>query len=405
MYYFMTSAIKRKFIEELRRYWADHPKYPELVNNIQGKFSFSSRPLQGIIVKNSGGTRVDLSADNYVGVVKSYTYLTRAKGKPGHALEWVREDAVAIQRNQGKFPSSPGIYYIDVMDDPDQEGEHIFYVDPLLNVFQEQVALLTPTTAQLGQPPLEGTLRIFEMPSGSMLYEGSNYTLDLGPDGKPNGGLTLIQPITGGRWLQADYLYPIDTLGPFPIYEMHANNLAIPGVVLAFGTRIVTGDQMAVVVQDIRRPAALEYGGQWELSLDFDVTATGVYQQQDILDASVMYIWGVLRPQMSDQGLEITDLSLGGESEEVRDETGDDYIYNATFSVTCRTSWSLHVPLDAWLRQAAPLTVAQSKELMSLPADQLAGQQGNIKVPDNLGLEAMRDPFWSGRQGTFPVLR
>jgi len=405
MYFYLTSAIKRKFIEELRRYWADHPKYPELANNIQGKFSFSARPLQGIIVKNSGGTRVDLSADNYVGVVKSYVYLTRAKDKPGHALEWVREDALAIQQNDGQFPSPPGIYYIDVVDDPDQEGEHVFYVDPLRNVFHEPVALLTPTTAQLDQAPLAGTVRLFEMPSGSMLYEGTNYTLDLDMAGNPNGGITFIQAITGGRWVQADYLYPLETQGPFPIYEMHADNRAIPGVVLAFGQRIVTGDQMAVVVQDIRRPAALEYGGHWELSLDFDVTATDVYQQQDILDSSVMFIWAVLRPQMSDQGLEITDLSLGGESEEIRDDTGDDYIYNASFSLVCRTTWSLHVPLDLWLRQASPLTVAQSKELMVLPDDQLAGQEGNIRIPEGLNLESMRDPFWSGRQGTFPVLR
>lgn len=405
MYFQLTAAVKRKFIEELRRLWATHPKYRDIVDRIQGKFSFKERPQYGIIVKNSGGSRVDLSPDNYIGLVKSYVFLNRVVNKPGVAIEWVREDAVALQRNQGQFPSAPGVYFIDIQDDPDQPGEHIFFVDPLLDVYHEQVMLLTPTTANLAQAPLAGTVRLFEMPARYMLYEGTNYTLDAGPDGKPTGGITLLQPITGGRWLEADYRYPIDSLGPFPIYEMYANNSAIPGVVLAFGTQVETGDQLAVVVQAARYPAALEFGGQWELSLDFDVVARDVYAQQEILDRTVMWLWGVLRSHLYYQGIEITDVSLGGESEEVYDEAGDDYFYNATFSVTCRTDWSIHIPMAAWIRQASDLTVTQAKAAASMTDDEVAQVQGNIQAVATLGLESVQDPFWSGRQGTFPILR
>ena len=117
MFYQLTESIKRRIILELRKFWQHHPKYPELVNNIQGKYSFEERPQYGIIVKISGGSRVDMSADNYRGVVKSYVYLTKVNNKPGFSLEWVREDSRAIQDNGGVFPSQAGVYYIDLIED------------------------------------------------------------------------------------------------------------------------------------------------------------------------------------------------------------------------------------------------------------------------------------------------
>lgn len=398
MYFQLTEAVKRRFIDELRAYWKHHPKYrDDLANNIQGKFSFKERPQHGIIVKTGSGNRVDLSADNYLGMVESYVLLTRVKNKPGMSVEWVREDARAIQVNGGRFPSPPGVYFIDLA----EEGQ--FWVDPLLDVYHEPVSI-TGVTGQLQHPPLTGTLRLFEMPSGFMYQEGVNYTLGIGDDGLPDGSLTLTLPLTGGRWLQADYRYPDESRGPFPYTEMHADNQAIPGCVLAFGRRAEKGDQIAVIVHDIRRPAYLEYGGKWELTLDFDVMSRDVYAQQEIVDQTVIYLWGILRSRLSHQGIEVTDVTLGGESEEVYDENGDDYFYNAAFTVVCQTEWSIHVPLDGWLRQVAPLTVAQAKEIAALPDEALAGEDGNIGI-DALGLESIRDPFWSGRAGTFELVR
>ena len=403
MYFQLTSALKRRFISELRMYWMHHPKYrDDLPNNIQGKFSFKERPQHGIIVKTGSGNRVDLSADNYLGVIESFCLLTKVTNKPGFSIEWIREDGRAIQQNNGTFPSQAGIYYIDVQE---ENGGLVFYVDPLLDVFHEPVSLIDLTVAQLQQPPLTGTLRLFEMPSGFKYVEGVNYTLDTDPTGKLTGGVTLMKALTGGRWLQADYRYPIESRGPYPIVEMHANNVAIPGVVLAFGRRAQAGDQMAVMAHSIRQPAYMEYGGRWDMTLDFDVMSRDVHAQQEIVDQTVIYLWGVLRSQLSHQGIEITDVTMGGESEEVYDETGDDYFYTASFTLTAQTEWSIHVPLDSWLRSAAPLTAAQAAQIAGLADDDLAGQDGNIKVLEGLGLEAIQDPFWSGRRGTFELVR
>mgnify|MGYP004004105193 CR=1 FL=1 len=397
MYFQLTEALKRRFIEELRRYWSYHPKYrDDLVQNIQGKFSFKERPQHGIIIKTGSGHRVDLSADNYIGVVESYCLMTRVKNKPGLSVEWVREDSVAIQNNNGYFPSPPGLYYLDVQE---EGGSLVFYVDPLVEVFHEPVSMIDTTSGQLQQTPVTGSLRLYEQPSRFQLVEGVNYDLNA------TGGITLTNPLTGGRWLQADYRYPTPSTGPYPITEMHANNVAIPGVVIAFGRRAQAGDQVAIMVHDIRRPAYMEYGGKWELTLDCDVMSRDVHAQQEIVDQTVIYLWGVLRSHLSHKGIEITDVSMGGESEEVYDENGDDYFYNANFTITCQTDWSIHVPIDGWMRQAAPLTRAQAAQIAALSDDDLRGEDGNIKGLEALGVEAVQDPFWSGRRGTFEMVK
>ena len=401
MYFRLTEALKRRLIFELRKYWAYHPLYPDLADHIIGKYSSRERPSYGIIVKASGGNRVDLSADNYLGIVESFVYQTKVKNFPGVAVEWVREDAVAIQNNNGNFPSKPGIYFIDI----DATDATQYFVDRLYDVVREQVTMSSSTEGVLQHPYLDGTLRLFEMPAAYMLYEGSNYTVERDQDGKPTGAFTLTQGVTGGRWIQADYRYPGETTGPHTLYPGRADNTIIPGCVVAFGKRNGVGDRCAVVVQDMRRPAAMEYGGKWDLTFDFDVISRDVYAQQEIADQTVVYIWGVLRSYMSSEGLEITDLQLGGESEEIYDDTGDDYFFNSSFSMTISTDWSIHVPLGVFLRQASPLTVAQAKSAAGMTDEEVALQKNNIQDMDALGLSPLVDPYFKGRDGTFETIK
>jgi hypothetical protein len=332
VFYLLSEGLKRRFVLELRRYWAYHPRFRDIVENIQGKFSFEERPQYGIIVKTGGGSHVNMSADNYRGQVNSYVYKALFQNHPGVFVEWVREDSVAIQRNNGVFPSPPGVYYIDLVEDDE------YFVDRLLDVYHEQVTLLNGTEGQLQHAPLAGSVRLYEMPSGFLLTEDTNYTIDA------SGAITLMRELNTGQWLSADYRYPGESSGPHKLIPMHANNQVIPGAVIAFGRRNEKGDRVAIVVQSLRRPSALEYGGRWSMSLDFDVMARDVYSQQEILDQSVMYLWGIARNRLSSEGIEIMDISLGGESEEIHDEAGDDYFYNANFSMTVETEWAVWVP-------------------------------------------------------------
>ena len=395
MYYQLTSALKRRMILELRRYWASHPKFPDIVDNIQGKYSFKERPQHGIIVKTGSASKVNLSADNFQGTIWSHCTLTLIDNYAGTAIEWVREDPYAIKKH-GRFPTKAGVYYIELTED------HEFYVDPLLDIYRERLSRLSDTEFQLENAPLNGTLRIYEMPSNQVLYETTNYTFDT-----TTNIVTLTKPLPDQLSLSADYRYPSASLGPFKIKPNFANRTAIEGCILAFGRRCKKGDRMAVVVSPYREPVALEYGGRWELSLDFDIIARDVYAQQEISDSTVMYLWAVARSYLAREGINVTDVSLGGESEEAYDQTGDDYYYMSNFSMSVETDWAVYVPLTARIRRVIPEALTEDQIAKGMTDEDLATEtlETRLRVVEELGLRELSDPYFKGKGLNFETLK
>lgn len=350
---------------ELRTYWATHPKYQDLVNNIQGKYSFEQRPQYGIVVKTGAANQVQLSPDNFMGTVQSYVALARIPGYPGLSCEWVREDSLAIGANHGRFPSPPGIYYIEMTEDDE------FYVDPLLEVRNERVTMSTSSEGTLQQVPYAGSLRLIEVPSGRLYVEGTDYSV--GSDGVT---LYIRSPLLSGMALSATYRYTGGTTGPWEAKALYGYNKALPGCVLVFGRRGKKGDRFAVVVSNTREDAYLEYGGRWDLTLDIDVIARDVYAQREIADMTAMFLWATLRSNIINEGLEISEVSMGGETEEVYDENGDDYFYNSTISMTVQTDWFTFVPI-------IPRILSYAETVKGLPKE--------------LSITAFRDPFFGAR--------
>lgn len=407
MYYFLTEQVQRKFIEELRKYWSYHPKYKDVVPHIQGKYSFRERPQFGIVLKNSAGNQAQLAADNFQGTVQSYVYLAFVDGKPNLSIEWVREDALAIQANDGMFPSEPGIYFIDFCDANGNPTDQAFFVDPLLDVIDETLLQINDTQYQLQKGKfLAGTLKLYRMPGNLRLYEGTNYTAD------PNTGeVTLVDDLEDDEFLSADYRCPGETTGPWKVFENRALREPIPGTVLAFGRRITAGDRLAVVVQRKRTIAAFEYGGRWDLTLDMDIIARDPLAQREIVDQTGLYLWSTARPRLSSQGIEILSVNFGGETEEVYDENADDYFYNGSISMQLQTDWAIHVPLGITLLGVepgggpplepgtAPTTPPFIEQIAGLTDEQIAEIQTNIRALEALGLHAPWDPFFVGKKG------
>lgn len=407
MYYYLTSQIQRKFIEELRRYWAYHPKYRDIVEHIQGKYSFRERPQYGIVLKNSSGNQAQLAADNFQGHLQSYVYLAHVDNYPNLSLEWVREDYVAIQQNGGFFPSAPGVYYLDFCDANGAPTDQTFFVDPLLDVIDETLLQVNELQYQLQHGSfLQGSLRLYRMPGNIRLYETSNFTVN-----PATGEVTLVSPLDPEEFLSADYRHAGTTTGPWKVYEDRALREPIPGVVLAFGRRVTAGDRLAVVVQRTRSIAALEYGGRWDLSLDFDIAARDPFAQREILDQTTLYLWSTARPRLSSQGIEIVSVSMGGETEESYDDTADDYYYNASFSLSLQTDWLLHVPLGIVIRAVepgggepiapgtAPLVPPFIEQIAGLSDAQIAELQTRFEYLASLKLRAPWDPWYAGKSG------
>ena len=409
MQYVLTENLKRRLILELRDFWSRDPKYKDsLCPNIQGKYSFDERPQQGIIVKTGSANPTRFSADNYQGTVESYCNLTKAYGKQGTSIEWVREDGVAIQKNQGRFPSLPGVYYLEVRAEPYThqgvtETYLVFYVDPLYAEYDENPSQLDTLRYQVRRERFQrGSLVVYELPGNLLMYEGVNYSAD-----PATGILTLAKPLPPNTNLSVDYYWAGESTGPHPVPENGADNKAIPGVVLAFGRRAFDGDIQAVVITKHREGNTLEYGGKFEMSVDMDIMARDVHAQGEITDRTLMFLQHELRDRLSYQGIEIDQVSSGGESEEAYDENGDDYFYNASISLTVLTDWKVHVPLSGNLRRLVPGTLKEDQILSAMDPDQIAeaGSPTGFVYLDRLGLQVIQDPWFLNRDRNYELIR
>lgn len=353
MYYYLVSALKRRLILELQDSFSRHPLYNKIVPQIQNKFAFTERPQYGIVIKGSSANKVQLSPDNFVGTVQSHVMLAYV-GQPVYPLEWVREDLDAVRQNNDDFPTLPGVYYLEILKAPEHpEDDGVFVIDPLLTATDEpllQIQTGLETTAQLQQIPVKGTVRLWDGRS-YLLAEGRDYTVSY-----QTGEITFAARFPPGTRITADYRYAVPSVGPLYFRWNSANFTALPGVVLAFGKRAKTGDKVAVVVYSDRVDAANAYGGKFEASFDMDVIARDTTQMEEIADLVVMYLWGEKKPTLEWEGIEVVDVSMGGEAEESADETGDLYYYTASMSVQLRADWEIHVPLPLTISKVTPTT-------------------------------------------------
>jgi hypothetical protein len=341
MYMNLTSPMKTRLVQELRDSFGRHPKYSDLSRNIQVKSAFAERPQQGIIVRGVSGSKVQLSAQNFIGTVLSHAMLASV-GRRGAMLEWVREDSQTISENGNSMPSAPGVYYLECLSVPQEEGGTGTYViDPLLTVSREVLLRFETgieTTATLAHVPVEGMLRIFA--GRYMLEEGVDYSADY-----TTGVVTILTSFSPGTILSADYRYPGESIGPIVWRENTADHSSLPGVIMAFGRRASVGDVQAIVVTPDRVDTAEAYGGKLELSFELEVLSRDTKSLEEIVDLVFTYLWAEKRAYLSAEGIEVTDVSMSGEGEEVLDETAQESYYTGNIGVTVSTDWEVHIPL------------------------------------------------------------
>lgn len=391
MYYYLTQSLKRRLILELQDSFSRHPVYEKVVPYIQNKFSFSERPQFGIVVKNSTANKVALSADNFIGTVESHVMLAYLK-RPVYPLEWVREDLNCVRENSGVMPTTPGIYYMEILRAPQNaQDQGVFCIDPLFTVTDEPVLHFISgieREAQLQRVPVQGTVRLWQ-DRHYLLIEGTDYTVNY-----QTGAIYFLTPFNPSANVTADYRYPGPTMGPFFFTWNTADFKTLHGVVLAFGKRAKVGDKVAIVVYQDRVPAANAYGGRFDVTFDLDVISRDTDQMEEIADLCTMFLWGEKRPILSIEGIEVTNISMGGENEEAYDETADLNYYNASLSVEIQADWEIHLPL--------PLTISRIAPKGGI-ADVIAGVPSVQQGPDN-DLFFQSWPVIAGRNNSFERL-
>ncbi len=369
MYFYLVNSLKRRLIMELKDSFKGHPIYNKVVPFIEDKFVFTERPQYGIVVKGSSANKVSLAADNFMGTVQSHVMLAYI-GTPTYPLEWVREDLHCVAE-EGFFPTPAGVYYLEILHAPENNSEHGFFIiDPLITVTDEAVLEFetgVEREAQLQNVPLKGTVRLWAN-HRTLLTEGRDYTIDY-----ENGAVSFLVNFAPDTFLNADYRYPTASIGPKPFQWNQADFKTLPGVVLAFGKRARKGDKVAVVVYPDRVDAANAYGGKFELTFELDVITQDSIQREEITDFAIMSLWGVKKPILEFEGIEIVDISIGGEVEETYDEVADLMYYNSSISLQLRADWEIHIPL--------PLTISRVQQTMPRPEQQNAAELFFATVP------------------------
>lgn len=394
MYYRLLSALKRRLVVELQDSFSRHPVYEKIVDNIQNKYVFEERPNYGIVVSGSSANRVQLSADNFIGMVHSYVMLAYL-GKPAYMLEWVREDTQTIKA-EGGMPTLPGIYYLECASAPtnvNEEGE--FFVDRLLSVSDEPVLLFESGIerhAQLQNVPVKGMLRLWENKT-YLLTEGRDYTVDY-----TSGEVRFLTRFYPNSTVEADYFYAGPTTGPHKFKWNSADFVTIPGVVLAFGKRARKGDKVAVRVYEERVDTAKAYGGKFEVSFELTVISQDPIQMEEIADFTVMSLLGEKKDLLEYEGIEILDISIGGETEEQYDETGDLFFYNASISVQLRADWEVHIPIPLTISKGSVTSAAADA---SVDSDRKTSERSNLVMVADGGLFMATAPILTGRNDSY----
>ena len=393
MYFYLVNSLKRRLIMELKDSFKSHPIYNKIVDFIEDKFTFDERPQYGIVVKGASANKVSLAGDNFMGTVTSHVMLAYI-GTPTYPLEWVREDLTSVRehvaRGQG-FPTAAGIYYMEILHAPQNNSDYGWYIlDPLLTVTDEAVLQFVTGVereAQLQNIPLKGTVRLW-LNHNILLVENTDYQINY-----QDGSITFLRNFGVNAFLNGDYRYPIASIGPIKFQWNQADFKTLPGVVLAFGKRAKKGDKVAVCIYPDRVDTANAYGGKFELTFELDVIALDSIQREEITDFAIMSLWGVKKPLLEFEGIELVDISMGGEVEENYDEAAELMYYNSSISLQLRADWEIHIPL--------PLTI--SKVVQTIPNPGSGGGMSGAPAPVDLFFATV--PVLAGRNDTFEKIQ
>ena len=357
----LTNATKKRLIREIRKILYDHPRYRDDSNNVQNKYSFDERPQRGVIINNTTADQIRLAPDNYMGRLSSFVMQAQVGNNPGTTLEWAIENKLYLEKfspRRDVFPSPPGIYIIEVQSLPD-EARNIpgyFTIDPNLLEQNEKLITFNAATGQQGQLSrsgiVPGSVRLW-LDGRSLLLDGVDYSVD------NSGFVVFLKKSIAGDIVYADYKYIIDKQGPFPFKYEESDLSSIPGTILAFGNRAVESDKIAIVISNERVDVAESYGGKFLLHFSLVVFSRDAEDREKLSDHIVVSILS-RQNELGYEGLELIEISPGGESEEVYNDELDEFYYDGSISISFRVDWEIYEPMPVEILRID--SVSKSKE-------------------------------------------
>ena len=335
MYFTLSNAIKKKFVLIFQDILRQHPIFKKA--EVFTKFPDKERPKFALLIRSVSGSSQKLGLDNFGGTRQGYSSLANLKEISGNSIEWIRDD-----RKNIKDIAAPGYYIVRMIE------EKSFVVDPYLLVDDEIIELRLLGQSEgaiIKNPPINPNSEKIFSTDGLDLKPNIDYTINYS-----TGEIYFTQSVREFD-LRIDYQSIGEQLGPFSIDYYTSNNIAIPGVTLAFGDRLKKGDEQVVIVEKQIRDIARIFTGRWNLSLDITGIAQDPDQQERLVDYAISIFWAEWQHRLTEEGIHVSDFSLSGESEDMELEIPEEYYYTGGISFTAETDWEMEIPLISEIRR------------------------------------------------------
>ena len=338
MYFEITNSIKKRLVLVFEDILKDHPIFRENVE-VFTRFPEEERPKQAILVRSVSGGNQKLGLGNFAGMHKGICFLANFEGSNAASIEWVKEDTKNLEKI-----GAPGFYIIKITQGSSEDNEFKFNVTPYYQIDDEILEIVSirgSEGALLKNRPINpGSEAIFSH-DGTTLRKEFDYNID-----NEKGEIIFINPVAHEfDELLIDYQIIGDESAEYDISMYEFNNIAIPGVLIAFGDRIKAGDEQVVIVEKQFREVARVMSGRWMLNADIFVIAQDADTQERLADYVITKLWADWEDNLIDDGVYIHDFSLGGETEDLEVEIAEEYNFTSNFGITIDVDWEVHHPV------------------------------------------------------------
>ena len=141
------------------------------------------------------------------------------------------------------------------------------------------------------------------------------------------------------------------------------------------------------------------------MSVDLDIITRDPSTREEISDMVLMYFFGIRKSSLTEEGIELTDISFGGESEEVYDNTSQDYYFNSSVSLSFQTDWAIHVPKPLTIERVTPVSYEEEAKAAGLLEEELPPDLLEMLGPDAMNLKRMRGLSLKGKNRDFEDIK
>jgi hypothetical protein len=333
----LGESLKGLLLDGLRHHFQYTDEFPGIVEKIRPSGSYEQAPSMGIVVASSGGDFIRNEASNFYGYQSSKTILCAVNEKPSITIDYVIRD-----HNSDLAP--PGAYFVHVTTYNRDHNVGFYTITPYLSMPKERHVLDVNDQFTLSEIPFNNTVRVFLLNGVDKVFVPSEYwTQDTTDERLFTVDTEYIDADL--QYLEVDYLHLGETSQPVP-FTSDSLQYTIPGVGFKIGKRSVSGDQQIVMVYDSPIPAYQVFGGFADLSFEITVFARDSETRTRIATAVSLYVHSMFRTNLTKLGLQLNEVSIGGEEEDSYDDIAGDSLYTSSISLSCVGYWKQYIPND-----------------------------------------------------------